>query len=73
MLFKHLRQPAAQIVHKQRIQVHWRKVQLREGAAKTGLVMHSRAYREQNVRAVCAEAVRHLGTVDAFDGKIPPC
>ena len=69
MLFSTFASLLLQIVHKQRIEVHWRKVQLREGTARNQAGDALARVREQNVRAVCAEAVRHLGTVDAFDGE----
>jgi len=47
-----------QIVHEQRIKVDRRKVQLREGTARNQAGDAFAGVREQNVRAVRAQAVR---------------
>ncbi len=69
MLFSTFASLLLQIVHKQRVKVHRRKVQLREGAAGNRAGNGLASVREQNVRAVRAEAVRHLVAIDAVDGE----
>lgn len=69
MLFSTFASLLLQIVHEQRVEVHWRKVKLREGTAGNRAGDALARVREQNVRAVCAEAVRHLGAFDAVDGE----
>nr|AAA83908.1 ORF; putative [Escherichia coli] len=58
-----------QIVHEQRIEVNRRKVQLRECTAGYHAGDALTSIREQNVRAVCSQAMRHLGAFDTRDGE----
>ena len=58
-----------QIVHEQRIEVNRRKVQLRECTARNQAGDAFARIREQDVRAVCTQAMRHLVAFDAADGE----
>ena len=58
-----------QIVHEQRIEVNRRKVQLRECTAGYHAGDALTSIREQNVRAVSAQAMCHLGAFDTRDGE----
>ncbi|BAK13177.1 hypothetical protein PAJ_3097 [Pantoea ananatis AJ13355] len=58
-----------QIVHKQRIKVHRREVKLRERTTRNQTGDAFTGIREQNIRAVSAQAMRHLSAVDTADGE----
>ena len=69
MLFSTFASLLLQIVHEQRIKVYWRKVQLRECTARNQAGDAFTRIREQDVRAVCTQAMRHLVAFDAADGE----
>ena len=67
MLFGTFASLLLQVVHEQRIKIHWRKVQLRESTAGNQAGDALAGIQEQNVRAVCTQAVRHLRSFDTVD------
>jgi hypothetical protein len=69
MLFSTFASLLLQVVHEQRIKVNRRKVQLRECTAGYQAGDAFAGIREQNVRAVCTQAMRHLRSFDTVDGE----
>src|SRR5471030_1431110 len=58
-----------QIVHEQRVEVDRCQIQLREGTAGNQAGDALTGIREQNVRAVCTQAMRHLVAINTGDAE----
>jgi len=58
-----------QIVHEQRVEVNRCQIQLREGTAGNQAGAALSGLREQNVRAICAQAMCHLVAINTGDAE----